>query len=241
MKKTALVTGASGGIGSAIARQLSKDGYTLALVYNKNEEKAKALQKELSSESYIFKCDISSPEEIKTCFKEAQNLLGEINVLVNNAGIAQQKLFTEITDEDWQKMIATNLSGAFYFSREALKPMISRKCGKIINITSMWGETGGSCEVHYSAAKAGIIGMTKALAKEVGLSGITANAVSPGVIQTDMLSSFSEEDLEALKEEIPINRLGTPEDVAKAVSFLASDNANYITGQILSVNGGIVI
>lgn len=241
MKKCAIITGASRGIGRAIAKSLSADGYSLALIYNNCEEKANSLLNELGSDAKIYKCDISDSNAVNNTVEEILKDFGSIDVLVNNAGIAQQKLFTDITDDDWQKMIGINLSGAFYFSRAVLPSMISKKSGKIINISSMWGETGGSCEVHYSASKAGIIGMTKALAKEVGLSGITVNAVSPGVIKTDMLSSFSKEDLDNLCEEIPLNRLGEPEDIANAVSFLASDKANYITGQVISVNGGIVI
>ncbi len=160
---------------------------------------------------------------------------------MNNAGVAQQSLFTDITDEMWHRMIETNLSGAFYCSRAVLKYMINRKTGKIINISSIWGETGGSCEVHYSASKSGLIGMTKALAKEVGLSGITVNSVSPGVILTDMTSHFDEDTMNALKEETPLYRIGTPEDVAGAVSFLASKDADFITGQNISVNGGMNI
>ena len=183
MTKTALITGASGGIGSQTAKKLASDGYSLALVFNRSEEKAKALVSELGTNAKIYKCDIRNSKEVSDTVKAVIADFGEISVLVNNAGIAQQKLFTDITDEDWQTMLDTNLSGAFYFSRAVLPEMIKRKSGKIINIASMWGETGASCEVHYSAAKAGLIGLTKALAKEVGLSGITVNAVSPGVIQ----------------------------------------------------------
>lgn len=241
MKKCAVITGASRGIGRAIAKGLSADGYCVALIYNNSHEKAQELLKELNNDAKIYKCDISDPKQVNNTIERIKQDFGDISLLVNNAGIAQQKLFTDITNEDWKTMIDTNLSGAFYFSRAVLPLMINKKQGKIINIASMWGETGGSCEVHYSAAKAGIIGMTKALAKEVGLSGITVNAVSPGVIKTDMLSSFSQDDLNELQQEIPLNRLGTPEDVANAVRFLASERADYITGQVLSVNGGIII
>ena len=161
-----------------------------------------------------------------------------IDVLVNNAGIAQTKLFTDISDKDWDKMIAVNLSSAFYCCRAALPYMIRRKSGRIINISSVWGQIGGSCEVHYSAAKAGIIGLTKALAQEEGLSGITVNCVAPGVIRTDMTSHLSEDDFNALKEEIATAVIGTPDDIAKAVLFLASPSSSFITGQVLPVNGG---
>ena len=241
MAKTALITGASGGIGSRIAKKLASDGYSLALVFNRSEEKAKALAAELGTDAKIYKCDVRNSRKVVDTVKAVISDFGEISALVNNAGIAQQKLFTDITDEDWQTMLDTNLSGAFYFSRAVLPEMIKRKSGKIINVASMWGETGASCETHYSAAKAGLIGLTKALAKEVGLSGINVNAVSPGVIKTDMLNPFSKEELEALKEEIPLNRLGEAESVADAVAFLASEKADYITGQVLSVNGGMVI
>ena len=241
MNKCAVVTGASRGIGRAVAKILAKDGYSLALIYKDNENMAKSLLEELECDAKIYKCDIAVPNQVNNTVEKIFEDFSDISLLVNNAGIAQQKLFTDITDSDWQQMIGTNLSGAFYFTRAVLPYMIQKKSGKIISISSMWGETGGSCEVHYSAAKSGIIGMTKALAKEVGLSGITVNAVSPGVIMTDMLSAFSQQELDLIKQDIPLNRLGTPDDIANAVSFLASEKADYITGQVLSVNGGIVI
>ena len=241
MQKTAIVTGAARGIGKAIAKRLVKDGFFVAAVYNSSEK----LAKELESESYpnvkAYKCDVSDSESVNAVVRAVLKDRKTVDVLVNNAGIAQQKLFTDITDEDWSRMIGVDLSGAFYFTRAVLPSMINEKSGIIINITSMWGETGGSCEVHYSAAKAGLIGMTKALAKETGLSGICVNAVSPGVIETDMMSNFSEADKEALREEIPLSRLGSVEDVANTVAFLCSEKASYITGQVISVNGGIVI
>ena len=241
--KVALVTGGARGIGRAICRSLANDGFKIAINYNNSEKEATSLKEELSAiaEVEAFKCDVSDSNSVKEMFAEISRTLGNVNVLVNNAGIAEQALFTDITDEMWQRMINTNLSGAFYCSREALKNMINEKNGVIINIASMWGEVGASMEVHYSTAKAGLIGMTKALAKEVGLSGVRVNAVSPGVVLTDMMNSFSEEDKEILKEETPLNTLGTPEDIADAVSFLVSDKARFITGQVLSVNGGFVI
>ncbi len=242
-KKTALITGGAKGIGAAICRTLAENGFNLAINYNSSYSEACSLKKELSTLTTveIFKCDVSCSTQVKEMFSEINNHFGGVDILVNNAGIAQQALFTDITDSMWEKMLSTNLSGAFYCCREALPYMINQKSGKIINIASMWGEVGASVEVHYSAAKAGLIGLTKALAKEVGLSGITVNAVSPGVIETDMLSSFSEEDKACLKEETPLNRLGTVQDIAKAVGFLASDSADFITGQVVSVNGGFVI
>lgn len=242
-KKTALVTGGAKGIGSAICRALAKDGYKIAINYNSSQNEAVDLKNELSAitEVEIFKADVSDSKQVNEMFSQIQKTFGGVDVLVNNAGIAGQMLFTDITDETWQKMINVNLSGAFYCCREALRFMINKKSGKIINIASMWGETGASMEVHYSASKAGLIGLTKALAKEVGLSGVTVNAVSPGVIMTDMMKSFTEDDITALKDETPLNALGTVENVADAVSFLASRKADFITGQVISVNGGFVI
>ena len=241
--KIALVTGGARGIGRAICRTLANDGFKIAINFNNSENEAIALKDELSAvtEVEIFKCDVSDANAVKEMFSDISRELGNVNVLVNNAGVAEQVLFTDITDEMWQRMINTNLSSAFYCSREALKNMINEKNGVIVNIASMWGEVGASMEVHYSTAKAGLIGMTKALAKEVGLSGVRVNAVSPGVVLTDMMNSFSENDKENLRDETPLNALGTPVDIADAVSFLVSDKAKFITGQVLSVNGGFVI
>lgn len=242
-KKTALVTGGAKGIGAAVCRALAKDGYNIALNFNTSENEALRLKNELSviTSVEIFKADVSDSAEVKKMFSEIENVFGGVDVLVNNAGISEQALFTDITDEMWQKMIGTNLTGAFNCCRCALPYMIREKSGSIINIASMWGEVGASMEVHYSAAKAGLIGLTKALAKEVGLSGITVNAVSPGVVLTDMMAQFSDEDKKVLADETPMGVLGTPEDIASAVSFLASEKARYITGQVVSVNGGFVI
>ena len=239
--KVAFITGGAKGIGSAIVKRLIKDGYKVAFTYNNSEEKANSLANSFGAKCKAYKLDITDSNAVKTVVDDIEKDFGEIHILVNNAGVAEQALFTDITDEMWHRMIDTNLSGAFYCSRAVLKYMINRKSGKIINIASIWGETGGSCEVHYSASKSGLIGMTKALAKEVGLSGITVNSVSPGVILTDMTSHFDEETMNALKEETPLNKIGTPEDVAGAVSFLASKDADFITGQNISVNGGMNI
>lgn len=243
--KNVLITGASGGIGQEIARAFAREGYGIALHYNRNGEHAHALASALRAEYGIpaaaFCADLRDSEAVAEMIIRAQNELGFIGTLVNNAGIAQQKLFTDITDEDWEDMIGIHLSGTFRCCRAILPEMIRRHEGSIINISSMWGQTGGSCEVHYSAAKAGVIGLTKALAKEVGLSGITVNCIAPGVIRTAMLDSFTEEDLAALAEETPVGRIGTPEDVASAAVFLAGDGARFITGQVIGVNGGFVI
>ncbi len=242
-KKVALVTGGAKGIGAAICRALAEQGYTLAINYNTSSVEAQELKTELSSLTCVevFCADVSDSSQVQNMFSAINNVFGGVDILVNNAGISQQVLFTDITDEMWQKVIGVNLTGAFNCCRQALPYMINNKSGVIVNIASMWGETGASMEVHYSASKAGLIGLTKALAKEVGLSGIRVNAVSPGVVLTDMMSSFSDEDKDVLKEETPLNKLGTPEDIAQAVSFLVSENASFITGQVISVNGGFVI
>ncbi|MEG2395790.1 MAG: 3-oxoacyl-ACP reductase FabG [Oscillospiraceae bacterium] len=244
MKKTALITGASKGIGSAIAIMLAKEGYIVGINYNSSNREAENVLntiKKDGGEGYLYKCDIESSIDVANMISTVISDMGSVDVLVNNAGISQQKLFTDITDDDFDNMIGVNLTGAFYVTRAVLPLMISKKRGKIINISSMWGEIGGSCEVHYSASKAGLIGMTKALAKEVAPSGITVNAITPGVIETDMVKKLGADTMNMLKEEIPLGRIGTPVDIANAVSFLASEKADYITGEILSVSGGMVI
>lgn len=242
--KTAVITGAAKGIGAAIAVSFAKAGYRVVINYNKSEERARALCQILNdtypTEAVCIKADVSTPEGAAKLITESVTAFCDIDVLVNNAGIAQQKLFTDITDADWQNIINTNLGSVFYTSRAATPFMVSKKSGSIVNISSIWGETGGSCEVHYSAAKAGVIGLTKALSKELAPSGITVNCVCPGVIRTDMLSSFSEEDLKALTEETPVMRLGSPKDVADAVFYLAT-NSGFVTGQVLGVNGGMYV
>lgn len=240
----AVITGAGKGIGRSTALRLAKDGYKIAVCYNNSRSAAEKTVSDIISAggtARAYELDITDSQNVNSVIADIEKSFGEIAVLINNAGIAEQSLFTDITDEMWQKMLDTNLSGAFYCSRAVLPFMIHRKSGKIINIASIWGETGGSCEVHYSAAKAGVIGMTKALAKEVGPSGITVNCVSPGVVLTDMTSHFDEDTMNTLKDETPLGRIGTPEDIAGAVSFLASSEADFITGQDLAVNGGMNI
>ena len=240
-----LITGASGGIGAAIAEAFARAGYGLVLHYHKGEDRVAALAARLAGAYGIpalpLCADLSDTEAVNALFARAVEEYGFIDTLVNNAGIAAQKLFTDLTDEDWQAMIDVNLSGTFRTCRAALPEMIRQKRGTIINISSMWGQVGASCEVAYSAAKAGVIGLTKALAKEVAPSGITVNCIAPGAIRTPMLDCFTEEDLAALAEETPVGRIGTPEDVAAACVFLASEGAQFITGQVLGVNGGFVI
>lgn len=242
--RNVLITGASRGIGSECAKAFASLGDNVIINYCNSQAAAEKLCSELKAQGLSASCikaDVSDPEQVKAMFCEIEKDFGHLDVLVNNAGIAQTKLFTDITDEDWQRMIQTNLSSVFYCCRAALSPMIRRHSGRIINISSMWGQVGGSCEVHYSAAKAGVIGLTKALAKEEGLSGITVNCVAPGVIRTDMTSNLSEEDFCALAEETPTGTTGTPKDVANAVVFLAAPESGFITGQVISVSGGFVV
>ncbi|MBQ8859923.1 MAG: SDR family oxidoreductase [Ruminococcus sp.] len=243
--KTALVTGASRGIGTACAIALAKMGYNIIINYNNSEEKAIKLG-EIISDNYLvdvmtFKADVSDKIQVDEMVKTALERFSKIDVLVNNAGVSLQKLFTDTTFEDWSNVIATNLTSVYNVTHAVLPCMIREHSGSIVNISSMWGEVGASCEVAYSASKAGVIGLTKALAKEVALSNIRVNCVSPGVIMTDMMSSFSEEDIELIREDIPLNELGKAKNVADAVAFLVSDKASYITGQVISVNGGMVV
>ncbi len=243
MKKTAFVTGGSKGIGAAVVKKLCEDGFRVAVNYNSSEQRAKALCSELTSLGYeviAIRGDVSSAADVKRMFTEIRERFGCVSVLVNNAGVSLWGLFDTVTDEQWQSTLGVNLTGAFNCSREALKDMLSMKYGRIINISSVWGQVGASCEAVYSATKAGIIGLTKALAKEYALSGITVNCVSPGVIDTDMMNRFSDREKEDICEEIPMGRMGTSEEVAFAVSFFASEKSSYITGQIIGVNGGTV-
>lgn len=242
--RVAVVTGGASGIGEATVRRLCADGFKVVINYFSSEAKAEALASELSFKGFdviTAKADVSDSGEVNEMIKKVAIDFGTPHILVNNSGIAQQKLFTDITDDDWNRMINTNLTGVFNCSRAVLPFMIHEKSGKIINISSMWGQVGASCEVHYSAAKAGVIGLTKALAQEIAPSGITVNCVAPGAVATKMMASFSREDIDALCHEIPLMRLGRPDEIAAAVSFFASDGADYITGQILGVNGGMVI
>ena len=233
---TALITGGSRGIGAQTVRAFTSAGYRTAFFYLNSEAAAQALSQETGA--IAIRCDVRSADSVRAACAEAHRQFSHIDVLVNNAGIAQQKLFTDITDEDWRAMIDTHLTGAFSVTREVLPGMISRRYGRIINVSSIWGQVGASCEVHYSAAKAGLIGLTKALAKEAAPSGVTVNCVCPGVIETDMLSSFTQEDLAVLAEETPVGRLGTPEDIARAIVWLSDEKSSFITGQVIGVNGG---
>ena len=235
-----LISGGDRGIGAAAARAFWQAGYRVAVLYHTHAEAAAALEKELPG-LLAVQCDVASRASCEVAFHTVEQAVGHVDVLVSNAGIAQQKLFTDITPEEWQHMLDVNLSGAFHLCQLALPGMIRRKAGRILTVSSMWGQTGGSCEVHYSAAKAGLIGLTKALAKEEGPSGITVNCVAPGVIDTDMMAAFTAEDKAALAEETPVGRLGTADEVAGLLLFLAGEDAGYITGQVFGINGGLVI
>ena len=239
VNKVIVVTGGSRGIGAEIVKELARMGHTVILNYNKSETCAKNVEIELKNEGHvvdIFKADVSNSLEAKKLIDFAIDKYGKIDVLINNAGICQDKLFTDITDEDWQNMMNNNLNSAFYCSREAAKNMIHNKSGLIINISSIWGITGGSMEVHYSTAKAGLIGLTKALAKELGPSNIRVNAIAPGIIDTDMNRGYSKEDLENIKNEIPLGKIGTMGSIARCVKWLLEDD--YTTGEVISINGG---
>lgn len=237
--KTALVTGGSRGIGRAVVEELCKKGYRVAFTYKNSEKEAKSLAEATGAIS--IKADSAIEAEVVGAVKQAYSQLGKIDCLVNNAGVSSFSLFTDITLEEWNRIFSVNVTGAFLYSREVSRYMISEKSGRIINISSIWGLVGSSCEVHYSASKAALIGMTKALAKELGLSGITVNAVAPGLIDTEMNSSLSEDTVRELIDETPLMRIGLPSDVARTVLYLASDAADFVTGQVLNVSGGFVI
>lgn len=239
MKKTALITGGSRGIGAAIALKLAHNGFFTVINYCSKKEEAEKTAKLTGG---IAVCaDVSDLNQVDNMIKIIVDKTGGVDVLVNNAGISVSGLFTDITPQQEQRLWGINVGGAFNCTRSVLPYMINKKSGKIINISSMWGQTGGSCEVHYSASKAALIGFTKALAKEVGPSGINVNCIAPGVIMTDMNACYSKETLNELKNETPLERLGAPEDIAEAAAFLASEKSSFITGQILGVNGGFVI
>lgn len=239
MLKTVLITGASRGIGAETARVFSENGYTVIINYNNSEKKAETLAEEIGG--IAVKADISDIRQTENMINEIIDRYKKIDVLVNNAGISVTGLFDIVPAEDVKRLFDINVFGTLNCTKFVLPHMLRRKYGKIINIASMWGETGASCEVHYSASKAAIIGFTKALAKEVGASGINVNCISPGMILTDMTSCYTEEEILDITAEIPMGRCGSPRDAAEAVFFLSTEKASFITGQVLGVNGGMVI
>ena len=244
MKKSVLITGAARGIGRACALKFAREGYAVTAGYVRASEQAESLEREIrkmGGECLTVAADMRDRQAVHHMVQLAQAHFGTPDVLVCNAGIAQQKLFQDITDDDWRHMMGVNLDGVFYLTRAFLPAMIRQKAGRIINISSIWGVCGASCEVHYSASKAAVAGMTKALAKEIGPSGITVNCIAPGVIQTPMLACFSEEDLKELASQTPMGRLGTGDDVAQLALFLASGKADFITGQVICADGGFAL
>lgn len=239
INKVIIVTGGSRGIGAEIVKYLALENYNVILNYNNSESEAKKIKHDLvnlGKKVEIFKADVSKRKEVQELIKFTLNKFGTIDALINNAGIAETKLFSDITDEEWNKVIQNNLNSVFYCTQEVLKTMINNKNGCIINISSIWGVTGGACEVAYSTTKAAINGLTKALAKEIGPSNIRVNSIAPGIIDTDMNKNLTEKDIENIKNDIPLERIGKKVDIAKCVKWLIEDN--YTTGQIISINGG---
>lgn len=243
MNQTVLITGGSRGIGATCAVAFAKRGYRVIVNYNQNKKAAEAVCDQIRALGGVCMCvqaDVSDEAQVQKMFAEAEGF-GGVDVLVNNAGIAAQAMLCDTTPELWRSIFAVNVDGVYHCCRAALAHMVQKKCGKIINISSMWGQVGASCESAYSASKAAVIGFTKALAKELGPSGITVNCVAPGMVDTEMNAHLSAEDTDAIREEIPLGKIATPEQIATTVCFLASESGDYITGQVLGVNGGYVI
>jgi len=244
MNKTVLITGASKGIGAATAILFARKGYNVVINYNNSYESASLLARSLSANGYsvmTHKANVANKLEVDLMVKETLYKYGSLDILVNNAGIAHQGLITETDEIDFDNIINVNLKGVFNCCKAVTPSMVSRQSGRIINISSMWGQVGASCEVAYSAAKAGVIGLTKALAKELAPSGITVNCIAPGLIDTNMNANLSVEDVAAFVEDIPLGRIGSADEIAAAIEFLSSEKADYITGQILGINGGFVV
>ena len=240
--KNVLVTGATGGIGKAIAESFAKEGYNVALHTCTKPDVAKAeaerMTKEYGVRAMSVVADVSNEDDVKAMFDLLSESFGMVDILVNNAGVSSVVMLCDTTGEEWDRVVDINLKGAFHCSKEAMKGMVHNKWGRIINISSVWGNVGASCEVVYSASKAGLVGFTKALARELAPSGITVNAVSPGLIDTEMNSHLSENDINELCDEIPVGRMGTPFEVAHTVLFLADEKSSYITAQNITVDGG---
>ncbi len=237
--RTVLITGGSRGIGCAMVRAFTKKGYRVAFTYNNSEREANLLSDETGA--LCIKADNRSENEVISAVALATERLGGIDVLINNASVSSFSLFTDISYDAWNDIFNVNVGGAFLYTKAVVPQMINKKCGRIINISSMWGITGSSCEVHYSATKSAIIGMTKALAKELGPSGINVNAIAPGVIDTEMNSSLSEADMKQLSDETPLMRIGKPSEVADLAVFLAGEESSFITGEVVNINGGFLI
>ena len=243
MNKTAIITGSSRGIGRAAAKRLAREGYKVCINYIEREDKAEELLKELKNDgcnAIACRADVGDRDQVNKMVEETESKLGPVTLLVNNAGVAGQALFQDVTDELWDKYFSTNLNGARNTIQAVLPGMIGRKSGCIINVSSIWGLHGASCEVTYSCTKHALIGLTRSLAMELAPSNIRVNCVAPGVIDTDMVQVLGKEVLDELADQTPLSRLGTPEDIANAIYFLASDEASFITGQVLVSDGGFV-
>ncbi len=244
MAKAVLITGAATGIGRETARRFAAEGWCVAVHYNSSEAAAQKLVEELKARhasAVPVRADIRDGAAVEAMMDKVRYAFGRVDALVCNAGISQQKLFTDLTPRDWNDMFDVNVTGAYRCIQAVLPGMISRKQGSIVTVSSIWGVVGASCEVHYSASKAALIGLTKALAKELGPSGIRVNCVAPGVIDTAMNAHLDDDTKAALKDETPLQTIGTPRDVAEAILYLASDKSNFVTGQVLGVNGGMVV
>ena len=243
MNKTAIITGSSRGIGRAAAKRLAREGYNVCINYIEREDKAEELLQELKNDgcnAIVCRADVGDRSQVEKMVKETERKLGPVSLLVNNAGVAGQALFQDVTDELWDKYFSTNLNGARNTIQAVLPGMLDRKFGCIINVSSIWGLHGASCEVTYSCTKHALIGLTRSLAMELAPSNIRVNCVAPGVINTDMVQVLGKEILDDLAQQTPLSRLGTPEDIANAIYFLASEEASFITGQVLVSDGGFV-
>lgn len=239
MQKVVLVTGGSRGIGKAVCEKFAAEGYLVAVNFEKSEEKANALAEKIGGKAYC--ADVSDYSAVCSMFDKIEHELGEVSILINNAAISVFGLFQDCSNEEWERLFGVNVKGVFNCSKRAVSNMLKNQNGSIVNISSIWGITGGSCESHYSATKAAVIGYTKALAKELGPSGIRVNCVAPGAVDTEMNSRFSKEDMEEVAEESALGYIGKPEEIAEAVFFAASEKASYMTGAVINVNGGSVI
>lgn len=237
--KTVLITGGTRGIGLACLEKFSSEGWNCAFIYKSSDDVAKDVSSRLSA--LAIKCDVSVSSDVKKAISTVIERFGRIDALVNNAGVSYTGLLQSMSDGEWRSVIDTNLTSNFYLSREVIPLMLQNGGGSIVNVSSMWGVTGASCEVAYSASKAGVIGFTKALAKELAPSKIRVNTVAPGAVDTDMLGEYDEETLAAIADETPLGVFGKPRNIADAVYFLTSDSAEFITGEVLNVNGGFVI
>ena len=244
MEKIALVTGSSRGIGRAVARELGRQGWKVCINYRVRQDCAESLAAELAAEGHeamTYQADVSRRQEVQNMVRAVEEKWGPVSLLVNNAGVAGQALFQDVTDEMWHRYFSTNVDGAYHTIQAVLPAMLHAHEGCIINISSIWGQRGASCEVAYACTKAGIIALTRSLAMELAPSGIRVNCVAPGVINTDMVQVLGQETLDELAKETPLGRLGTPEDIAYAVAFFASERAGFITGQVLTADGGFIV